>query len=178
MSNLMNPTEGWYDGHLAECSYEHDDNGNSYIELQYNIGDQHFYAKERIYVNNKTSGNPQVDEERKERTKKNVERLCEAFPMATANGKLQLVALTNASAEIKAHPIRVKIYINNKGYPTAAAYAVKNSKPKLSASEVRKAMLQDARTLASLGIVIGEESAPVGEGGEAQSPSIADDIPF
>lgn len=177
MANKTNAPDGFYDGHLVEASYNHTENGSGILELVFDVGDGYFWAKEGIFLVNAPSGDAATDKQRKEWTIESVKRVMEVYPEACKDGNLSVMALCNATDEIKAKTVRVKVFADSSGkFTNAKCYPNKARKPKMSAEAVRNALANDSRALASVGVVIGEMPSAPANAVSADDPN--SDIPF
>lgn len=167
MATKVNAPENFYDGHLVEASYEHKENGSGVLELQFDIGDGYFWAKESIFLVSPPSGDAATDKQRKEWTMDAVKRVMDVYPEAVKDGNLSIMALCNATDEIKSKTVRVKAWTDDKGYSKAKCYPNKARKPKMSADDVKRALANDSRALASVGVVIGDAPAASAGGNDS-----------
>ena len=176
MANKTNAPDGFYDGHLVEASYNHTENGSGILELVFDIGENYFWAKEGIFLVNAPSGDAATDKQRKEWTMDAVKRVMEVYPEAVKDGNLSVMALCNATDEIKSKVVRVKVKADASGkFTKAKCYPNKFRKPKMALDDVKKALSCDSRALASVGVVIVEmPSAPANatsaDGGDSDIP--------
>lgn len=176
MANKNNAPDAFYDGHLVEASYNHTENGSGILELVFSVGDEYFWVKEGIFLVNAPSGDAATDKQRKEWTIDAVKRVMEVYPEAVKDGNLSVMALCNATDEIKAKTVRVKAWTDANGYSKARCYPNKSRKPKIALDDVKKVLASDSRALASVGVVIGE--TPSASANAASADGGDSDIPF
>ena len=177
MANKTNAPDGFYDGHLVDASYNHTENGSGILELVFDVGENYFWAKEGIFLVNAPSGDAATDKQRKEWTIESVKRIMEVYPEAVKDGNLSIMALCNATDEIKRKTVRVKVRTDESWkFSKAKCYTSKRGKPKMSIDDVKNALATDSRALASVGVVIGE--APAASNPVVNADDANSDIPF
>lgn len=175
MANKTNAPDGFYDGHLVEASYNHTENGSGILELVFSVGDEYFWVKEGIFLVSPPSGDAATDKHHREKTVESVKRIMEIYPEAVKDGNLSVMALFNATDEIKKKAVRVNVWLDGK-FTRAKVYKNKGGKPKMNIDDVKKALANDSRALASVGVVIGE--IPSSPANAVSADDANSDIPF